>query len=226
MVNPTLVFFVFRKDTNKNSNDMFELIATILAMFSLVVSILVFCSNSLSSLKSLSIAEQANKIANNALEISIREHKIKIVPSFRAECLSINTSLKEPDADQVIFLVENISDYSAKVESFEILGEFNPESIFYRKPFEPIYLKRGQQMEIYLYIRPEKKLEMINHIKRDSSFLIVNREQSFRQIVFKQVLSTKIWLLYSNDIEDKYSIILKRNSKSKEYHGKPYAAFD
>lgn len=68
---------------------------------------------------------------------------------------------------------------------------------------------------------------MINHIKRgDSSFLIVNREQSFRQIVFKQVLSTKIWLLYSNDIEDKYSIILKRNSKSKEYHGKPYAAFD
>jgi len=142
MVNPTLVFFVFRKDTNKNSNDMFELIATILAMFSLVVSILVFCSNSLSSLKSLSIAEQANKIANNALEISIREHKIKIVPSFRAECLSINTSLKEPDADQVIFLVENISDYSAKVESFEILGEFNPESIFYRKPFEPIYFKK------------------------------------------------------------------------------------
>lgn len=72
-------------DINSNGYDSLRIGGYYSGIFRLIISILSFGYNSLSSLNSLSAIEQANKIASRALEIALRGHKTKIIPILAIE---------------------------------------------------------------------------------------------------------------------------------------------
>jgi hypothetical protein len=81
------VHFIVKGDINSNGYDSLRIGGYYSGIFGTItiISILSFGYNSLSSLKSLSVIEQANKIASRALEIALRGHKTKIIPILAIE---------------------------------------------------------------------------------------------------------------------------------------------
>jgi hypothetical protein len=190
----------------------FEIGSLIFAFIALVISILAFGQQSLNSIstkieteRANNISKQANNTADRALELSIREHKSKIMPNLILNILT-NQISQTPDFDDVIVIsISNTAHGKAIINEIHGFGDFIVTNLFKNELVYPIKLAYNNSYRIQLTLSKNKKVQYLT----DKIDIIRQYNNMLQQLCIE--------VTFQNEIDTQYKVYLKFDANSGMY---------
>jgi len=208
-----------------------ELVSTITAFFTLVIGLLAFLQSSITKITAMSASDRSNKLAELALKISLREHKMKVLPELVAYYEIKKLSIDNPNESIINLVIKCKTLSGAKLVLLDLVGSFTKDVDL----SSPIELALNNELEIPLLFREgifEKiRKNTVDYIK-GYEFGQLERESEFNRLVRVELNQMHIWLGFRDELENNYIMPMKyqytnlRNSISGEFRGEAIARPD
>jgi len=188
----------------------FELTTLLIAFIALVISILTFAQSSINSILALKEADRANKTAEKSLEISMHDHKIKLLPKLAANVLYRELILASPEKDVITLLIWNKAYARAKITGINVIG------IFDLKEFEPCELGLNNKKAFMLNFVKEQREKLATEANEDNS-----APRVFEILTKRGLKGLFILIAFNDSLDNKYNTLLMYNEKNDAFEGEP-----
>jgi hypothetical protein len=193
----------------------FELSGIIISLLTFIVALLAFLQSSLNSIKSLSEADRANKMAEQALLLAQREAISKSIPVLKAFHMSSLYSLDEPEKEYVSIILTNTIYSKATIVELLGLGIFNIHhtNTNITVPFNDSY-------EFTIPFREEERERMVRKVF--SNLLeSQNPKHIYRELIWNLILESSIYIKYIDEFNKTYETQLRYNTLTRYFEGNP-----
>lgn len=169
----------------------FELASVLMAFVALVISILAFAQQAISSALSMSMSQSANEISKkaldisqSALEISKDKHRIDTIPNLTVSNICMVFDADDPEADIIEIIIQNIGYSEVSIDRVDVRGYFEiaPRSL----PRIPTKLGFNNDIILGLKFRQEKvRANLLRKVRADSE---LGSGESLLSIAIKELL--------------------------------------
>lgn len=208
--------------------DFSDFATVMVAMFSLIVSILAFGHQWLNSIHTWKIsdkanetASQANATAERALAVTLHDHKVKITPVLVGYCYNVITMIDAPEDDFIMIVIKNKTHAKVDITSINCIGfyEFKKEQSY------PITLLLNGEHVLFLQFRKLLRGNLLTRsrkIKTRNADEFVDYEELFRKEVQNNVLhETRFEIDYSDELGTNYYSVLEFSKETNLFTGDP-----
>jgi hypothetical protein len=196
----------------------------ILVFIALIISVLSFGQQSISSIQNITIAEEANKkadaanrVAEKALEIAFREHQEKVIPQIAGFIGTVIINADFPEDDYVRITLKNQSHSNAYILKIYIIGLFNLKvSLDDQYPIELLY---NNETSFFLTLKKGLRSSIVSEVFENALQSKELIEINLSQLTTSYLESTQIQIDYHNELNLHYTTTLAFDESEGEFIG-------
>jgi hypothetical protein len=192
----------------KTLMSVYEIGSIIVAFIALVISILTFAQSSISTILNQRQIDKANEIAQKALDLTMHDHKTKILPTLSATYIIYN--LPHNGHPLLIqFLLSNTNHSTATLKQIKSYGMVSIETEDGSPIPFPVTLRLN-----YPFIFIIKILPMVLHDWRKKNLDLIQEAN-------RTVMNSLFVAVYEDELLNPYQTNLRYNTSSKKFEGIP-----